>query len=120
MGTRGLRIPNVVLAWVWALWVGFTATPLPHRCEMSASPVPDEAGHHGDHHGQSAPGPLSECHCVGHACSATAATSSAAPALRAIVTLAQVGGPAILHDRLAEAPAHLLPFSLGPPALPSA
>lgn len=124
MRTRALRIPPVVLAWVAMLWVGFTATPLPHHCEMAepaaGAPVMAHhpAGHHRDHDRGPAPG--TTCHCVGHACCASAAAPASAGGALPLPVVRQVAEAPVLQDRLVSATHHLLPFPLGPPALPRA
>jgi len=116
MRTGAFRIPQIVLAWVAMLWVGFTATPLPHHCEMAEPSLPS-AHHDGGHHGTQQSGPAgSACHCVGHACGAAVVVPAAVGGLLAPRLIHRLAEPPLLQDRLAEAATHLLPFSLAPPA----
>lgn len=112
------RLPNLLLAWLAVFWVGFTATPMPHDCEMrSSGGAQVEAHHHGEHE---APAPNASCECVGHACCVAVAMPVAssdwlptdAPAHRA--EPAPSRGPAVASSR------PVLPFPIGPPALPIA
>jgi hypothetical protein len=112
------RLPNLLLAWLAVFWVAFTATPMPHDCEMQS---PDgaqvAAHHHGEHE---APAPNAPCECVGHACCvAVAAPVQAADWLLADAPVCRVGalpshGPEVASTR------PVLPFPIGPPALPIA
>jgi len=118
MRTFAPRIPPIVLCWVAMLWVGFTATPLPHHCEM-AEPSAPAAHHGGGHHGTQQSGPAgSSCHCVGHACCAAVVLPAAAVGFLAPRLIHQLAESSVLQDRVAAAATHLLPFSLAPPAPP--
>jgi hypothetical protein len=114
MRTSPLRIPRAFLALVALLWVGFTATPLPHHCEMATAPADAGAGHHEGHHGSS-PAPGTSCHCVGHACCATAAAPATATTALPLPRTLILDEPQTAPGRLATAVPHLLPFSLAPP-----
>jgi hypothetical protein len=113
------RLPSLLLAWLAVFWVAFTATPMPHDCEMRSpgGAQQAEAHHHGEHE---APAPDASCECVGHACcvaiavpvEASAWLPSEAPARRAVGAPAR--GPALASTR------PVLPFPIGPPTLPIA
>jgi hypothetical protein len=114
------RVAQVVLAVVSAFWVGVTATPMPHHCEMDAPATADAhaggmAAHEGMHerHG-SRPAPA--CHCVGHACCVAVAAPTPVASLAPVWSVRQADEAPVLRGRLASAPRHLLPPSLAPPA----
>jgi hypothetical protein len=112
------RLPGLLLPWLAVFWVAFTATPMPHDCEMrSPGGVQAEAHHHGGHE---EPAPNASCECVGHACCVAVAVPVAASDW--LPTAAPTHRAAPLPSRGASVPdaRPVLPFSIGPPALPIA
>jgi hypothetical protein len=112
------RLPSLLLAWLAVFWVAFTATPMPHDCEMRSPGGAQVEAHH--HEGHEAPAPNASCECVGHACCVAVAVPveasgwllTEAPARRAVC--APTRGPLVASIR------PVLPFPIGPPALPIA
>jgi hypothetical protein len=112
------RLPSLLLAWLAVFWVGFTATPMPHHCEMRSS---DGAGVEAHDHGErEAPAPNASCECVGHACSAAVAVPVAGSGWLLTDAPAHRAEPAPSRGVAVASTRPVLPFSIGPPTLPIA